>query len=309
MHDTAVVFSINIMKNNELFSFFLGSVFAIGIGILFASGVVEIVQKERILSLSFLNPLRSTNTTIAPEKLAPEIRAQVTAESFLVASLSTGRIISAENSKEILPIASLTKLVTAVVALDVMPSARVTILAEDVREEGNSGKLVKGETFTTKELLYPLLMVSSNDAGAALARTYGRAQFVAKMNAFAWSIGAINTAFADPTGLSYNNVSTTEDMVKIISWIEKNRPDILDITLQKTKSIRTHTWTNSIPFLNMSEYAGGKNGFTDEAQRTSVSLFSYPELGKDFEKVAIVVLKSADRNKDTLALLHSLIVK
>ncbi len=295
------------MRNNGVTSFLFGCTLAITIGILFASGVVEIVQKERTLSWSFWNSVKPA--TIAPVKLAPEIRAQVSAESFLVASLSTGRIISSENSKEVLPIASLTKLVTAVVALDTISNKKITITAADIREEGNTGKLVHGETYTGKELLYPLLMVSSNDAGTALARSYGKAQFIAKMNAFVWSIGAINTAFTDPTGLSYGNVSNTEDMVKIVTWIEKNRPEIFEITREKTKSIRTHTWTNSIPFLNMSEYAGGKNGFTDEARRTSVSLFSYPELGKDFEKVAIIVLKSADRNKDTLALLHSLIVK
>lgn len=281
------------------------STLAIVIGILFAAGAVEIVEHERHLQFSFGNK----ETIISPEKLKPEISPQVSAESYIISSLTTGKIISAQNAEEVLPIASLTKLVTAVVALDLIPQAKIKITDEDLRVEGNTGKLVAGETFSTKELLYPLLMVSSNDAAAALARQYGKAQFVARMNAWAWSIGATNTAFIDPTGLSYGNVSNTKDMVKIVSWIQKNRPEILEITRLKTQNVRMHAWTNKIPFLNMSEYAGGKNGFTDEAQRTSVSLFSYPELGKDFEKFAIIVLKSDDRNKDVLALLHSIVVK
>jgi D-alanyl-D-alanine carboxypeptidase len=278
---------------------------AILIGILFASGVVEVVKKEKYLQFSFgLQP-----TTISPEKLVPEIKPAVSAESYTITSLSTGKILYSQNADEVLPIASLTKLVTAVVALDTIPNKKVKITNTDLAEEGNTGKLIAGETFSIKELLYPLLMVSSNDAATAIARSYGERQFVAQMNAWAWSIGAENTSFVDPAGLSYGNVSNTKDMVKIISWIQENRPEIFDITLLKTKNIRTHTWTNKIPFLNMSEYAGGKNGFTDEAKRTSISLFSYPELGKDFEKIAIIVLKSTDRNKDVLALLHSIVVK
>lgn len=281
------------------------STLAILIGILFAAGLVEIVAREKRMQFSFANQ----QTMISPEKIKPEILPQVSAESFTITSLTTGKILYSQNPDEVLPIASLTKLVTAVVALDVMPNQKIKITEEDLREEGDTGKLVVNETLSTKELLYPLLMVSSNDAAKALARSYGRAQFVARMNSWAWSIGATNTAFIDSSGLSYGNVSNTKDMIKIISWIQKNKPEIFDITLLKTKNIRTHIWTNKIPFLNMTEYAGGKNGFTDEAQRTSISLFSYPELGKDFEKIAIIVLKSNDRNKDVLALLHSIVVK
>lgn len=291
--------------NQSPIKYVFWSTLSIVIGILFAAGAVEIVEHERQLQFSFGNK----HMTLAPANPGTEIVPQVSAESYIISSLSTGKVLSSQNAEEVLPIASLTKLVTAVVALDLIPNAKITIEKSDIQTEGNTGGLVAGETFTTKELLYPTLMVSSNDAAAAIARHYGKAQFVAKMNAWVWSIGAINTAFADPTGLSYANVSNTKDMVKIISWIQKNRPEVLDITTLKTKNIKTHAWTNKIPFLNMSTYAGGKNGFTDEAQRTSVSLFSYPELGKDFEKIAIVVLKSTDRNKDVLALLHSIVVK
>lgn len=278
---------------------------AVLIGILFASGVVEIVKKEKYIQFtSLIQP-----TSIAPEKIKPEIKPNVSAESYLIASLSSGKILYEQNSNEVLPIASLTKLVTAVVALEKMPNTKIGITKSDVAVEGDTGRLVAGELFSTKELLYPLLMVSSNDAAEAIARSYGKANFVAQMNAWVWSIGATDTSFVDPAGLSYGNVSNAKDMVKIVSWIQDNHPEIIEMTLLKNKSIRTHTWTNKIPFLNMSEYAGGKNGFTDEARRTSVSLFSYPELGKDFEKIAIVVLKSADRNKDVLALLHSIVVK
>ena len=83
----------------------------------------------------------------------------------------------------------------------------------------------------------PQAMVSSNDAAEAFARKYGRANFVKAMNNFTQEIGAYATYFADPTGLSKNNVSTANDLAIIVDWIRKNDPDILDITLQKTKKL------------------------------------------------------------------------
>lgn len=294
------------MKRDSYTSYLFWSTIAILVGISFAAGIVEIIKKERNIELTIS---QNKKQTISSATKTVEIAPTVSAESYIITSLSTGKIISAQNIDEVLPIASLTKLVTAVVTLDNIKDHRIQITPEDKNEEGDTGRLVVGETLTAKELLYPLLMVSSNDSAAALARSMGKADFVAKMNAWAWSIGATNTAFVDPTGLSYGNVSNAKDMTTIISWIQKNRPEIFAITTLKTKYIKGHVWVNKTHFLNMSEYIGGKNGFTDEAKRTSVSLFSYPELGKDFEKIAIVILKSSDRTKDVLALLHSIVVK
>ena len=154
------------------------------------------------------------------------------------------------------------------------------------------------------ELLYPLLMVSSNDASEALARTYGRRDFIKAMNDWVQSIGAYQTYFADPSGLSPSNVSTAKDMAIIASAIYRDHPEIFQISAEKTQTVRVHTWTNPTHFLNLSSYAGGKNGYTTEAGRTSVSIFSISTPGSDRKTpYAVIVLNSRDRDRDVLELL------
>jgi D-alanyl-D-alanine carboxypeptidase len=143
-------------------------------------------------------------------------------------------------------------------------------------------------------------MVSSNDAAEALAQDYGRAQFIAKMNEFAQYIGAYRTSFADPSGLSEKNVSTASDIALILEWLRKNDPGVIAVTMLKTKTVRTHTWTNPTHFLSWSNYAGGKNGYTDEANRTGAALFT---IGKAKDIYAVVILGSSARDADMIKLL------
>ena len=228
----------------------------------------------------------------------------VTANAYSVKNLTTGQVIVEKNATQLLPIASLTKLVTAVVARKLISdTARINITNQVMATYGNTADFKAGETFSAKDLLYPLLMVSSNDAGEAYAEYYGRTKFIKAMNDFTESIGAYRTYFADPSGLDPKNVSTANDLATILDWIRKNDPGIIAITELKVMTVRNHTWVNPTHFLSWSYFIGGKNGYLPEANRTTASLF---QLGASKEVYSIILLGSSNRDNDMISLLKKI---
>lgn len=226
---------------------------------------------------------------------------KVTADSYIVKDLDTGSVAATYNPDRVVPIASLTKLVTAEIARKYIPATdKIQITNSIMSTYGNTAEFRVGETLSASDLMYPLLMVSSNDAAEAFAQHYGRAKFIKAMNEFAQSIGAYRTYFDDPSGLSADNVSSATDLAIILDWIRKNDPTILQITQLESKTVRSHTWQNPTHFLSWSNYMGGKNGYTDEADRTAAALFS---LGNPKNTYAVIVLGSETRDPDMIRLL------
>ncbi len=233
--------------------------------------------------------------------LPSSVDKKVTADAYMVKSIIGGDTPIEHNADKIVPIASLTKLVTAIVARQrIASTTRITIGRDIMATYGNTAQFRVGETFVASDLYYPLLMVSSNDTAEAFAQYYGRPKFLRAMNDFVQSIGAYRTSFSDPSGLSPENVSSANDLVLILKWIEMNDPGILAITKLKSKTVRSHTWVNPTHFLNWSNYAGGKNGYTEEANRTSAALFTMDH-GRD--TYAVIVLGSSVRDADMVKLL------
>lgn len=257
------------------------------------SGIKRIVtytasEEEGLMTAATLSLPRSSDT-------------EISASSYIIKNLLTDKVVAEYQSERLLPMASLTKLVTAVVAKQLIrDSAKVKITNDIVSTFGNTAQFKIGETFQVADLYYPLLMVSSNDAAEALARAYGRAKFIQTMNNFVQSIGAYRTTFKDPSGLSPDNRSTANDLVTIFSWIQKNDPEIIEITKLKTKTVRNRTWTNPAHFLSWSNYLGGKNGYTDEAKQTGVAMFY---MGKDKVPYIVSILGSHSRDADIVKLL------
>ena len=135
---------------------------------------------------------------------------------------SNGNDVYAKDENEIRPIASITKLMTAMVTLDSrLPlQDQLTITKADRdRIKLTGSRLQYGATLTRKELLYLALMSSENRAAAALGRNYpgGTQAFVAAMNKKAQSLGMKDSRFADPAGLKKGNVSSARDLVKMVS--------------------------------------------------------------------------------------------
>ena len=231
----------------------------------------------------------------------------VSAKSYIVRDVLHNKIVLEHDAERLMPIASLTKLVTAVVSRKLNdPNTKITVGPKIMMTYGNTAGFKEGETFTANDLLYPLLMVSSNDAAEALARAYDRKRFIQAMNDFTQSIGAYRTYFSDPAGLSPDNVASADDMAHIIEWISVNDPGIIDITRLKSKSVRAHTWENPTHFLSWSYYRGGKNGYLPESDRTSAALFTLKDGAKGAveDTYSVVVLGSKTRDADVVSLLE-----
>ena len=140
----------------------------------------------------------------------------------LVQDASSGETLIAKNQGVVLPIASITKLMTAIVILDggLNLEQRVAISDEDYDHvKGTRSRLRPGTVLTRDELLLLALMSSENRAAASLGRTYpgGQGAFVAAMNAKAAALGMRDTRFVDPTGLSSSNVSTAHDLARLVA--------------------------------------------------------------------------------------------
>ena len=253
-------------------------------------------------SRAFIYSALETEIIDELENIFIDIKDEISALAYSVIDMEKNNVILEKDSERLLPIASVTKLATAVVAKQVLSGDKqVEITKNILNTEGNTARFRLGEKFKVNELFYPLLMVSSNDAAEALAQAYNRKEFIKKMNDWANSIGAYRTYFHDPSGLSKENVSTAKDIAIIAKWIKEKYPEILDITLTKSKTIRTHTWTNPTHFLNLSVYEGGKNGYTPEAKLTSVSIFS---IGEPKKLYSVVLLGSKQRDEDMLTVLN-----
>jgi D-alanyl-D-alanine endopeptidase (penicillin-binding protein 7) len=139
----------------------------------------------------------------------------------LIYDEQTHRPLYTKNAENIAPIASITKLMTAMVILDAkLPmDEQITICNDDAdHRKGTRSRMRSGLTLTRGELLKLALMASENRAAAALARTYpgGMDAAIAKMNAKAQELGMRSTRFFDPTGLNSNNVSTAQDLVLMV---------------------------------------------------------------------------------------------
>ncbi|HYD55381.1 MAG TPA: serine hydrolase [Burkholderiales bacterium] len=146
--------------------------------------------------------------------------------SVLVTEADTGEVVFQKNSEAVVPIASITKLMTAIVTMDRVQSGgldmdqRVVLTKEDVATiKRTRSRLRTGATFTRDELMMLALMASENKAAAALGRSYpgGLEAFVDAMNRKAAELGMTDSHFVDPTGLSAGNVSSARDLVKLVS--------------------------------------------------------------------------------------------
>ncbi|MBC8007247.1 MAG: serine hydrolase, partial [Prolixibacteraceae bacterium] len=141
--------------------------------------------------------------------------------AVLVLAQDSGEPLFAKNVDHVMPIASITKLMTAMVVLDSgLPLLEsIDIDDRDIdRKKGSRSKLQVGTTLMRAEMLKLALMASENRAAAALARNFpgGTEAFVAAMNQKAAELGMVNSRFEDPTGLAPNNVSTAADLARMV---------------------------------------------------------------------------------------------
>ena len=229
----------------------------------------------------------------------------VGAEAYIVGDLDTGEVILEKNKDKIFPIASVSKLMTATISRETQNQDEITTVSKKaLATYGASGELHINEKIKVSDLVYPLLLESSNDAAEVIAENSGRENFLKKMNEKAVELGLKNTSFKDPSGLTPENKSTVYDLFKFGMYLKEKQTDLLKIsTLRKYKN-KTHIWFSNSQFFDLPGYQGGKRGYTDEALQTAVSLFTSP-LGKTgVRNIGIVVLRSPDRLKDVTNILN-----
>ncbi len=209
-------------------------------------------------------------------------RPKVRSESALVIDQSRGQVLFAKNSREPCPIASITKLITAMVVLDArLPmDERITITRDDMDRIKNTGSRLRvGSVLTRHEALQLALMASENRAASALARTYpgGLPAFVQAMNRKARQVGMKSATFVDPTGLDSRNVASAEDLAWMLRAAYRY-PVIRQMTTTRSYVVRTPGKARHLKFRNTNvlvrrnlwDIGLSKTGYINEAGRCLV---------------------------------------
>ena len=292
------------LKSKLKYAFWV--IFSIAIGIFLAFAGIKSAGYEKTSQTNNTNAIPDKKEIINNDSKKlfyfikdPAKIPNVKAEAYLAGDLDTGEIILGKNKDQRFPIASISKLMTAVISEDVYDKDKTAYISKKVLATyGKNGNLHLNEKIKIGDLIYPLLLESSNDAAEAIAEQSGRDIFIEKMNEKSKDLGLMSTFFSDPTGLSENNQSTALDLLKFAKYLKSNSPDILHITTKKSFSNKIHTWFNNSQFLNFQEYMGGKRGFIDESKQTALSVFSIPVSESGARNIGIIVLRSPDRYKD-----------
>ena len=219
--------------------------------------------------------------------------------------LSQSKILFKKNADKKLPIASISKLMSAAVAIDIYSlDDQITISREALSAEGDGG-LNLGEKLTVNDLLYIMLIESSNDAAEALAGKIGRAEFIALMNEKAQTLGMENTSFISPNGLDpYDqsllpNTSSAFDLARLITHIQNNYPLITRILSLKNFSLISpdgqfsHYLVNTNVLLYQPKTVWGKTGYTKKANGCIVNIIKPKE--NDGHLIVNVILGASDR--------------
>ena len=226
---------------------------------------------------SVLKPERTQANAISNAGSAPKLHSSIA----LLYDQQTQRPLYTKNSDTQTPIASITKLMTAMVILDAqLPlDEEISIDVADIDTlKGTRSRLRIGMTLTRSELLKLALMASENRAAAALARTYpgGYNAAIAAMNDKARELGMHNTRFLGPTGLSSGNVSTAHDLVKMVA-AARDYPLIHQYTTAVSHSVegrkgREMRFVNTNPLVRNASWDIGvsKTGYISEAGRCLV---------------------------------------
>lgn len=232
------------------------------------------------------------------------------AQAYVLMEASTGRVLAEQNSHESLKIASITKIMTAILAIESQCMDQyVTVSSNAVNQEGSKIYLVSGEKILLEDLVYGLMLRSGNDAAMAIAEFVGGSKegFVYLMNQKAQEIGMKNTFFSNPSGLDevdQEHYSSAYDMALLTKYALKH-PKYQEIASTEVHKCPhpTEAWDRS--FVNKHrlvkggyKYAvTGKTGFTKAAGRTLVTTAKKKDVS-----LIVVTIRDGDDWKDHINL-------
>jgi serine-type D-Ala-D-Ala endopeptidase (penicillin-binding protein 7) len=234
--------------------------------------------------------------TDASGQVIPDVRAA----AAIIFNPVTGQVLYEENSQDKRSIASITKVMTALVYLEDNPNLDTVVTVERSDVFAASTTYLKAnDKITAGELLHLLLIPSDNAAARALARTShgGTAAFVERMNEKAIELGLSNTSFADPSGLNANNVSSAFDLSHLITFAASDeriasimRTAVYTVATNR-RMIPIHS-TNRLVLAGDVDVMGGKTGFISKSGYCLATLLRLPQ----GNPIAVVVLGAGSNN-------------
>lgn len=236
----------------------------------------QLAQREARKQAAAASAAREFNHYATDEDGNPLLRST----AAVVQDQTSGAVLFQKNSDAVVPIASITKLMTAMVVLDSKPNLdeMLAISDEDVDTlRGSHSRLAVGTRLSREDMLRLALMSSENRASFSLSRHYpgGNAAFIQAMNQKARSIGLSDTRFYDPTGLNAGNVSSARDLVKMVA-AASGYPLIREFSTTTEYSVeingRTRTFHNTNALTSSPDWQIGvsKTGYISEAGRCLV---------------------------------------
>lgn len=221
--------------------------------------------------------------------------------SYCVMCINDGNILDSYNADKTQSVASISKVMTAIVAIENGNLKEKVIVDAGIYEcEGSSLYLKENDVYTLEDLIYGLMLRSGNDAAYVIAKhVFGSVDvFVEKMNEKAKSLKMYSTIFNNPSGLDEKdggNISSSCDMAKLMQYAMQNEI-FKKITATQTYKTKNNVWHNKNKFLKQYAYAtGGKTGYTKKAGRTLITTSKQ----NDMEVVVVTLNKSDDFNFHT----------
>lgn len=264
-------------------------------------------KNQPIATFAATLPIAQNVFLIPQNDIFPPIRnwdikePEFSAQSIYSFDTGSNKILLQKEPDQKRPIASLSKLITALVILEKTSLKDEVIVSKTAVETlGEAGGLVSGEKISVESLIYAMLLESSNDAAVALAEKFN-GQFIGFMNQKTKDLGLKNTILYDPSGLNPENVSSAKDLVKIIQEIIKI-PFLNYVTTTKEIEISSSDGSNKRRLINInkllekySEIIAAKTGYIDEAGGCMAVALKSP----NSQGIIInVILGSADRFAD-----------
>lgn len=218
------------------------------------------------------------------------------------------KVLFTKNDEVRLPVASLTKLMTVLVALENYDVSKTIKISQSAMDQvGDQGDLKLDQEFTVRSLLYSILMESNNRAAYALAETLGIEKFLSLMNQDAKNLHLASTRFVDVTGLDADSYSTAKDMALLAQYLFKNYPLFGEIIKQKEYNLYLadgtfhHKMVNTNSLLGQYGVIGGKTGYTNEAQGCFMVVSESSETGN---YIINIVLGAQDRFSEMQKLIN-----
>jgi len=279
-----------------------------------------------VFSNFFISAAQETNPDFLPIRDWNIEEPEIGAEAAIIVESAKDKILYQKNINQVRPIASLTKLMTALVTLENLNLEGIaTISQRAINAYGDNGGLAIGEKISIKDLLYILLMESSNDAAVALAEAFenqvlsndGSLVLTELMNKKAKGLGLTKTHFVEPSGYQAGNLSTALDLARLVKYT-LNRPFLWQILgtavidLPPTADSSSHHLTNTNQLLSRwPNIIGGKTGYTEEARGCLILSIEQPldkmisYLNQDSSaQLIIIVLGAEDRFLETEKLIN-----